>query len=239
MKILCLIPARSGSKGLLDKNIKIMIDKPLLAWSIDQAKNTEYYKEGKMRIVVSTDSEKYRKIALKWGAEVPFLRPKNISQDSSTDLDFIKHSITFFKNNENYRPDIILQLRPTQPCRSNNLIDDCLNKFLQSTFDSLRTVIPFNKLPFKMYTTTDDILVPIFKKVEGINHNEPYNLGRQYFPKVYLHNGYVDIIRTTVIENNKLSGNTMAYVMKIEDNIDIDNECDWEKAEKYHIFFSK
>ena len=79
MKILCLIPARSGSKGLPDKNIKMMINKPLMAWSIEQAKNTEYYNQGKIKIVVSTDSEKYREIALEWGAEVPFIRPNEIS----------------------------------------------------------------------------------------------------------------------------------------------------------------
>ena len=87
-KILCLIPARSGSKGIINKNIRIMINKPLLAWSIEQAKNTEYYKRGDMRIVVSTDSEKYKDIGLKWGAEVPFLRPKELSKDNTTDLMF-------------------------------------------------------------------------------------------------------------------------------------------------------
>ena len=71
--ILTIIPARSGSKGVPNKNIKKFRDKPLLAWSIEQAKQTEYYKEGNMKIIVSTDSEKYKEIALKWGAEVPFL----------------------------------------------------------------------------------------------------------------------------------------------------------------------
>ena len=99
MKILCLIPARSGSKGLPDKNIRMMVGKPLFAWSIEQAKDTEYWRGADMRIVVSTDSEKYKDIALKWGAEVPFLRPKELSEDNSTDLMFIKHALKWFDEN--------------------------------------------------------------------------------------------------------------------------------------------
>ena len=220
MKILCLIPARSGSKGLPNKNIKNMIDRPLLAWSIEQAKQTEYYKRGEMRIIVSTDSPEYKDIAIKWGAEVPFLRPKNISQDNSTDLDFIKHALIWLKKYVNYIPDYILHLRPTQPCRKKGLIDDCLNKFIGSEFDSLRTVIPTIKTPYKMYIKHDTELVPLFNNVNGTL--EPYNMGRQYLPKTYLHNGYVDIIKTDLIKKNKLSGKILAYVMKDTDNIDID-----------------
>ena len=117
--ILTIIPARSGSKGVPNKNIKKFRDKPLLAWSIEQAKQTEYYKEGNMKIIVSTDSEKYKEIALKWGAEVPFLRPKELSKDLSTDYEFINHALNWLKENKKYTPDIILQLRPTSPYRKN------------------------------------------------------------------------------------------------------------------------
>ena len=87
MKILCLIPARSGSKGIKHKNIRNLSGKPLMAWSIEQAKNSKH----SMRIIVTTDSEEYAKIARDYGAETPFLRPSKISQDLSTDLEFIKH----------------------------------------------------------------------------------------------------------------------------------------------------
>ena len=230
-KILCLIPARSGSKGLVNKNINIMIDRPLIAWSITQAKNTEYYKKGLMRIVVSTDSEDYKKIALEWGAEVPFIRPKEISQDSSTDYEFIKHALEWFNNKENYIPNYILHLRPTQPCRKKNLIDNCLRKFIGSKFDSLRTVIATEKTPYKMYNKNNEELVPLFNNVNGII--EPYNIGRQHLPKTYLHNGYVDIIKSELIKTGSLSGKIMAYVMNNDENIDIDNYEDWEKAKKY------
>ena len=228
MKILCLIPARSGSKGLPDKNIKIMIDKPLMAWSIEQAKNTEYYKRGDMKIVVSTDSKKYKDIGLKWGAEVPFLRPKELSKDNSTDLMFIKHALDWLNENEKYKPDYILHLRPTQPCRKEGLIDDCLNKFIGRNFDSLRTVIPTEKTPYKMYMKNENELIPLFNNVNGIC--EPYNIGRQYLPKTYLHNGYVDIIKSDLLKTGRLSGKILAYEMRECDNIDIDTEEDWEKA---------
>lgn len=228
MKILCLIPARSGSKGLPDKNIKIMIDKPLMAWSIEQAKNTEYYKRGDMKIVVSTDSKKYKDIGLKWGAQVPFLRPKELSKDNSTDLMFIKHALLWLNENEKYKPDYILHLRPTQPCREKGLIDDCLNKFIGRNFDSLRTVIPTEKTPYKMYMKNENELIPLFNNVNGIC--EPYNIGRQYLPKTYLHNGYVDIIKSDLLKTGRLSGKILAYEMRECDNIDIDTEEDWDKA---------
>ena len=231
MKILCIIPARSGSKGIPDKNIKLLLNKPLIAWSIDQAKNTKYYKEGSMRIIVSTDSEKYKQIAVKYGAEVPFLRPSNISQDTSIDIEFINHTVNKLKEIEDYTCDYILQLRPTQPCRSNGLIDDCLDKFIGSKFDSLRTVIPVEKTPYKMYKIDGDELVPLFKNINGIT--ESYNIGRQYLPKTYLHNGYVDILKPKLLEKNMISGNILAYEMGYESNIDIDSLQDWEKAENF------
>jgi len=235
MKILCLIPARSGSKGLPDKNIKMMVDKPLMAWSIQQAKKTEYWKRGDMRIVVSTDSEKYKDIGLKWGAEVPFLRPKELSEDDSTDLMFIKHALKWFDENEKYIPDYILHLRPTQPCREKGLIDDCLNKFIGSEFDSLRTVIPSKKTPYKMYTKNENELIPLFNNVSG--WSEPYNMGRQYLPKTYLHNGYVDIMKSDLLKTDRLSGKILAYEMGERDNIDIDTQKDWQNAER--ILYTK
>ena len=183
MKLLCIIPARSGSKGIIDKNIKNFKGKPLIAWSIEQAKKSKH----KMRIIVSTDSEEYKRISLEYGAEVPFLRPNEISNDNSTDQEFINHAIQWFTQNENYNPDIILQLRPTQPCRKIEDIDTCLDLFINNynNYDGLRTVVEFEKSPFKMYTVNSDHLIPLFKGSDDIS--EPYNQCRQYLPKTYLH----------------------------------------------------
>ena len=189
MNILCLIPARSGSKGIYNKNIKMLGDKPLIAWSIEGSKQSKY----NMKIIVSTDSKEYAVIARKYGAETPFLRPKEISQDLSTDYEFIKHALEWLKNNESYIPDIILQLRPTQPFRKVKDIDNCIKLFIKNMdkYDSLRTVVPFEKSPYKMYTIDNNILTPLHKEIEGIK--EPYNECRQKLPKTYLHNGYIDI----------------------------------------------
>tara|TARA_B100001094_G_scaffold287764_1_gene303518 strand:+ start:82 stop:792 length:711 start_codon:yes stop_codon:yes gene_type:complete len=231
--ILCIIPARSGSKSLPDKNIKIFKGKPLLAWSILQAKNSEYSKN--MRIIVSTDSDKYAKIAKDFGAEVPFLRPSLISEDDSTDFQFIKHAVDWLKINQNYESHIILHLRPTQPCRKIYDINKCLNIFINNynTYDSLRTVIELDKSPFKAYQIDkkNNNLKPLFKQINNID--EPYNQCRQILPKTYLHNGYIDILKTSIIDKGTISGDHIyPYIMSKEDIIDIDNENDWINAIK-------
>lgn len=230
--ILSIIPARSGSKALLDKNIKLFKNKPLLAWSIEQSKLSKY--KSQIKIIVSTDSEKYAKIAEEYGAEVPFLRPKELSEDLSIDYQFIKHCLDYLKANNNYIPDIVLLLRPTQPCRKIEDIDKCLDLFIQNrnTYDSLRTVIPVEKSPYKMYTINNNNLTPLFKNVNEIS--EPYNQPRQILPQCYLHNGYIDIFNTNIIKNGTISGdNIYPYVMNKNETIDIDTQEDWEKAEKF------
>ena len=234
MIILCLIPARSGSKGIIDKNIKLLNNKPLLCHSIDQAKESKYYKNKQMRIVVTTDSDKYANIARDYGAEVPILRPSEISQDLSTDLEFMKHMYNYLKENENYNPDMIIQLRPTQPIRKIDDIDKCLDLFIENyeKYDSLRTVVPFEKSPFKMYIMKDNILMPLFKtlEVDGNIIIEPYNQCRQLLPDTYLHNGYIDILKPYLLLEDKISGDKIyPYVMNKEDTIDIDTLEDWNK----------
>lgn len=229
MNILALIPARSGSKGIPHKNIKNFKNKPLLAWSIEQAKSSKYIN----RIIVSTDSEEYAKIANQYGAETPFLRPKEISQDLSTDKEFIKQAVKWLRDNENYRPDLIVQLRPTYPTRKINIIDETIKIMMdEQRYDSLRTVIPFKKSPFKMYRIIKERLIPLHQSVD--DKLEPYNLCRQALPDTYLHNGYIDIIRTqSLILRNSITGYRIyPYVMNQDEYHDIDNLKDWEKAEK-------
>jgi CMP-N,N'-diacetyllegionaminic acid synthase len=226
MNILCLIPARSGSKGIKDKNIKLLNGKPLIAWTIEQAIKSKY----KMKIVVSTDSEKYAKVAKEWGAEVPFIRPKEISQDLSTDIEFIKHAIEWLDKNEKYKPDIIIQLRPTSPLRKVEDIDKTLDIFIENynKYDSLRSVYEIDKTPFKMYQINDNKLKPLLPKFEEIK--EPFNCCRQIFPKTYLHNGYIDIMNPKLLNNNIISGNNIyPYIMSPSDNIDLDTDNDWVK----------
>ena len=230
MKILTIIPARSGSKGIPHKNIKFFKNKPLLEWSILQAKQSKYFNF--MKIVVSTDSLEYASIVKQ--PDVQFIhRPREIAQDNSIDIEFIHHAIKYLKDTENYEADIILQLRPTQPCRKVEDIDRCIELFYnkRDKYDSLRTVVKIEKTPYKMYKIENNNLVPYLKTYGHID--EPYNICRQDLPDSYLHNGYIDIMNYSLLKQNKISGDKiLPYIMEKTDTIDIDTVEDWEKAEK-------
>jgi CMP-N,N'-diacetyllegionaminic acid synthase len=226
VEILCIIPARSGSKGIKNKNIMDFNGKPLLAWSIEQAQKCNY----NMKIIVSTDSEEYADIAISYGVEAPFLRPSEISDDLSTDFELINHCVNWLKTNENYTCDIILQLRPTSPTRKIEDLNQALDLFIKNkdNFDSLRSVIPFEKSPFKMYSINDNKLNPLFNEVNNIK--EPYNQARQILPQCYLHNGYIDILNTSILNENTISGkNILPFIMDEKNNLDIDNISDLNK----------
>ena len=190
-----------------------------------------------MKHIVTTDSKEIQDISQKYGAQVPFLRPSNISGDLATDYAFITHFIYWCQFNYYEVPDIIVQLRPTYPNRSVTIIDDCIEKFIKSyeDYDSLRTVIPMEKSPYKMYTIESNILSPLFKKANNII--EPYNQPRQILPKTYMHNGYLDIIKTTsVIRMNSISGNKIyPYVLSADEIDDIDTIDDWKRSEEKNI----
>ena len=214
MKILTLIPARSGSKGIKDKNIRLLNKKPLIQYSIEQALKSKYVKQ--MKIVTSTDSEHYRNLAIQLGSEAPFLRPKEISQDLSTDL--------------------VLQLRPTQPLRKVEDIDKCLDIFIKNLkeFDSIRSVKQVEKSPYKMYSISGEELTPLFYEINGIK--EPFNECRQNLPETYLHIGYIDIFKSSIVSENTLSGNkVLPYIIEDEVVVDIDTEEDFRRAEKILI----
>jgi CMP-N,N'-diacetyllegionaminic acid synthase len=235
MRILCIIPARSGSKGIPDKNIKILNNKPLLCHSIEQAQKSKYFINKQMRVIVSTDSPNYAKIAKDNGAEIPILRPVEIAGDLSTDYEFIKHMVDHLVESEKYYPDIILQLRPTQPIRKVDDIDKCLDIFIEKyeEFDSLRTVVPFEKSPIKMYKIVDNNLLPFFPflVLEDKIMFEPFNQPRQLLPQSFLHNGYIDILKASILETGGISGNKIyPYIMNKEDTIDIDTLEDWNKC---------
>lgn len=225
IQILCIIPARSGSTGIRNKNIYIYNGKPLLAWSIEHAKSSKY--ASVMRVIVSTDNQQYADIAKQYGAEIPFLRPKDISGDISSDYECMKHAIDWLRDNENYVPHLILHLRPTQPCRKVEDVDKSLDIFIKefNNYDSLRSVIPISKSPYKMYLVSNEQLHPLFDTYEHIN--EPYNQARQLLPQAYLHNGYIDIFKTSILEHGTISGQKIyPYIMSEYDTVDIDYEKD-------------
>ena len=229
LKIVALIPARSGSKGIPHKNIKGYHNLPLITHSINIAKKSSYITD----IVVSTDSKEYKELCEKNGAKCPFLRPVEISGDLSTDYEFIKHYVEWMQKNDNENiPDLIVQLRPTYPNRRIFDLNKCIQILIENQeYTSLRTVIPYEKSPYKMYLTKDNVLKPLFEEVNGLN--EPYNRCRQDLPTTYLHNGCIDVIRTSsFIKYDSITGPKIyAYIMDKEEVNDIDSLEDWEKSE--------
>lgn len=224
MIVHAVIPARSGSKGIPNKNIKDYCGKPLLAHSIDHAIQCKPHID---RVIVSTDSEEYAEIARQYGAEVPFLRPSEISGDLSTDYEFIKHYLDYIDE----IPDLIVQLRPTYPNRKPDVIIDAISRMANNrSADSLRSVVKMEKSPYKMYRQSGDRLLPLFYEWDGLM--EPYNSARQLLPDTYLHNGYIDIIRSDcVLKKGSISGDyIIPFEMDSEETDDIDTYADLNRS---------
>lgn len=185
-----------------------------------------------MRVIVSTDSEEFAAIARAAGAEVPFLRPAEISGDLSIDEEFMFHALWWLKEYEGYQPDILVHLRPTYPTRSVAVLDRCLETFLKvrGSYDSLRTLVPTEKTPFKMYRVINGCAEPLFRTLEGVH--EPFNNCRQALPATYVHNCCVDILRADLPLRGTMSGERIyPFFMEAGDFFDIDTEEDWNKAE--------
>jgi N-acylneuraminate cytidylyltransferase len=227
MKILALIPARGGSKGIPRKNIIPLCGKPLIAYSIEQALASKWIN----RVVVSTDDEEIAEIARKYGAEVPFLRPAEFAQDMSADIDVFRHALEWLEVNEGYLPDIVLNHRPVCPIRKVTTIDRAIELFINTPgADSLRSVCLPAQTPYKMWQIVDGFLTPLLK-LPGIV--EPYNQPRQVLPKVYWQFGYVDIVRAEVITKRaRMSGDKILPFIIEEAWADIDYPEDIVVAEK-------
>ena len=228
--IIAIIPARSGSKSVKDKNIRLMNGKPLLAYSIEQALQSSKIN----RVIVSTDSVYYQEIAQKYGAEVPFIRPREISQDISLDLEVFQHALQWLYDNENYKADICVHLRPTHPIREPEMIDEMVSMLEEDPhLDSMRSICLAKQTPYKMWRFTDDGLI----QVEPILHDIPeaYNAPRQALPQIYMQNACIDIVRgSTILEKNSMTGDCIGgYVMKYD--FDIDTEDDFLRAEKIQL----
>lgn len=230
MKILAIIPARGGSKGLPGKNIRDLLGHPLIAYSILAAKQVSQIS----RVIVSTDDIEISQISKKYGAEIPIMRPSEFAQDLSTDFDVFFHMIKWLEENENYVPDFVVHLRPTSPIRSIDHISESINKLVNTDFDSLRIVTEAPITPYKMWTINnfDEPMIPLIQQNEIL---EPYNQARQKLPVKYWQIGYLDVIRTETILNKKsMSGNKiLPYIVDQKYAVDIDNINDFIQAEEF------
>ncbi len=228
-EILALIPARGGSKGIPRKNIRSFVGYPLIAWSIAAAKKSRFV----TRVIVSTDDEEIASVAREYGAETPFLRPNEFAQDNTTDLPVFEHALEWLEENEGYRPEIVIQLRPTSPIRPKDCVDHAVRILLERTdADCVRGVVPAVQNPHKMwrFVGEDQPLKPLLE-VEGIP--EPYNAPRQILPPVYWQTGHIDAIRVTTIKQKKSLTGDVIYPLVIDPRytVDIDTLFDWAKYE--------
>jgi len=226
MEVLAIIPARSGSKSVKNKNIRPICGKPMLAYSIEHARHSRCI----TRTIVSTDSADYAAIARKYGAETPFLRPAEYASDDALDYDVFRHALVFLKQDEGYVPDIVVQLRPTYPIRDSVDIDSMVEMLLKdSSADSVRCVAPAKEIPYKMwFMNGQGQLSPVLSSIK-----EAYNMPRQKLPEVFYQNACIDVIRTsTILEKHSMSGEKILGY-RMGHNFDIDTEEDFRRAADY------
>jgi N-acylneuraminate cytidylyltransferase len=229
-EVLAIIPARGGSKGLPGKNVYPFAGFPLISYSIAAALQADLV----TRVIVSTDDEEIAFVAKEFGAEVPFIRPDEISQDHSLDIETFDHALRWLAENENYHPDYVVQLRPTSPLRPPELIDACITLMQKNPeAESIRGVVPAGQNPYKMWLMDEgtDFMNPLLK-VEGLD--ESYNSPRQKLPKAFWQTGHIDVIRPHVIlEKNQMSGwPILAYHIDPRYTVDIDNLETLKEAEQ-------
>lgn len=218
--IVALIPARCGSKGVPNKNIKLLGDHPLIEWSIAACKAAASID----RIIVSTDSEEYAQMSVAMGAEVPFLRPAEISGDRATDYDFIKHALDWLLQNGD-EPEYIVHIRPTTPFRDPFLIDQAVTAFInhpQAT--ALRSVHPMSESAYKTFEIAPGGQL---KRVASESTElDASNNARQQFPSTYIANGYVDVLATSFIRKKQLihGNHVLPFVTPMANEVDTVND---------------
>jgi CMP-N-acetylneuraminic acid synthetase len=222
-RILCVIPARSGSKGLPGKNIKSLCGKPLIAYTIEQAKKSKYID----RIIVSTDSKQIASIARRCGAHVPFLRPKRLATDASGTLDVLIHAMDWMEDNSNFDFNILLLLHVTTPLRTPEDIDTCLKTLINDkSCGNIFSVTESHKNPyFNMVEVDNRGRVRLIKKGNYV--------ARQHAPQVYDVNCAIYAWRKGVLRREKgiYLKQTRIFYMPKERSVDIDDELDFKICE--------
>lgn len=228
VEVMALIPARGGSKSIPRKNIRPFAGHPLIAYSIAAGLAAEMV----TRVVVSTDDEEIAAIARSYGAETPFLRPAEYSRDDTPDLPVFQHALRWLETKEGYRPEIVVQLRPTSPLRRTWHIDQAVLRLIEHPeADAVRTVCTPFQNPFKMWRIdAAGFMVPLVAS----EIPEAYNQPRQALPEVYWQTGYVDAAWTdTILAKNSMTGDRiLPLIISPEEWIDIDSPEDWRRAER-------
>lgn len=218
------IPARSGSKRIPNKNIKILFGHPLIAYTIEVAKQCKLF----FRIIVSTDSAEIAKIAKYYGTEVPFLRPKEFATDESPDIDWLKYTLRKLEIDEKKTPFFSI-LRPTSPFRSVSMIQKAWKLFLSDKIaDSIRAVEKCAQHPAKMWTIKGNRMKPVLKN-PNLNGVEWFSTPMQILPPIYAQNSSLEIAKCEIpLHTNSIAGTEIIpFFTKDFEGYDINSEKDW------------
>jgi len=215
--VLAIIPARGGSKGIPRKNIRTLCGKPLIVWTIQAAMQSEVID----KVIVSTEDSEIAELAKEYGADVPFLRPKELARDESTGMDPVFHALELLKD---YKWVFLLQ--PTSPLRTVEDIDNIFKICSENNYSSSTSVSAVNKHPdwmFELGPGNNLVKYSTTKLVEI----------RQDLKKLYQLNGALYLAKVEWLKKHKhfVTKDTIAYIMPWERSVDIDNHCDWELAE--------
>ncbi|WP_413374357.1 cytidylyltransferase domain-containing protein [Paenibacillus taichungensis] len=221
-KCLAVIPARGGSKSLLNKNIRLLNHKPLINYTIEAALKSHYIDE----VVVSTDCKKIADVAKSAGAKVPFMRPFELATDQAASIDVLKHVVHFYEEEMKVSFENIMLLQPTSPLRNANDIDQAYQIFISNKGDSLQSITVADTHPYLLRELN-------FGKLEPYMKEQAYNLRRQDLSELYVLNGAIYIVERDLLMNqNTMTGlNNCGYLMPQERSVDIDNELDLKWAE--------
>jgi len=223
-----LVLARGGSKSVPRKNIYLVLGKPLLAYTIEAALAARSI----TRLVVTTNDPEIAAIAGRLGAEVPFLRPPELAEDETPDYPVVRHALEWLEAKDGYRPDLIVQLRPTSPLRTSLHLDEAVALLrAHPDADSVRGICRPQQNPHKMWRMASDGFLEPLLTVAGVP--EPFNSPRQTLPVVWWQNGYIDAFwRRTVFEQHSLTGaRVLGYVIDEPEHVDIDSLHDIEVLE--------
>lgn len=227
MKILGLILARGGSKGVPHKNKKILGDLPLISYSINSAIKSKLI----YNILVSTDCVDLFQIAENSGCKPPFIRPSALSQDSSTSLEVVQHAISFFEE-QGILYDAVCLLQPTSPFRKEGFIDSAIQQFIDKQVDSLVSVLPVPH-EYNPHWTFEIQEKGLLKIATGEEHIIPR---RQDLPKAYHRDGSIYITKVSVLKQGSFYGDSMAYIESDPEwYVNIDTLYDWNRAEELRI----
>ncbi len=211
--VLAIIPARGGSKGVHRKNIRDVAGKPLIAWTIEEAKKSKYID----RLILSSEDDEIIAVARNWGCEVPFVRPVELSRDDTPGIDPVIHAIQKFPEY-----DYVVLLQPTSPLRKVEDIDGCIDLCANKQVSATVSVTEPDKSPFWMFTLDDD------SRMSPLIESSGNNLRRQDLMKVYALNGAVYVAECKSLLDSRILVNkdTVAYIMPKERSVDIDTEMD-------------